>query len=76
MKEIIDFIERLIAEGHAYVSEGDVYFSTETFEENYGKLSKQPLENLQVGARVEANDKKQAPLDFALWKAAKPGEIA
>lgn len=75
MKEIIEFIEHLIAEGHAYASEGDVYFATETFKD-YGKLSKQPLENLQVGARVEASDKKRGTLDFALWKAAKEGEIA
>jgi cysteinyl-tRNA synthetase len=75
MPEIIAMIQRLIDTGHAYVVEGDVYFATETFPD-YGKLSRQSLENLQAGARVEVNEKKKNPLDFALWKAAKPGEIA
>jgi cysteinyl-tRNA synthetase len=75
MPAIIAMIERLINEGHAYVSEGDVYFSTASFPE-YGKLSGQTLENLQAGARVEVSEKKKNPLDFALWKAAKPGEIS
>lgn len=75
MKEIIGMINELVEKGHAYVADGDVYYATETFKE-YGKLSKQSLEDLQSGARIEVNDKKRNPLDFALWKAAKPGEIA
>ena len=75
MPEIIVMIAKLIEGGHAYESEGDVYFATDSFQ-NYGKLSRQTLENLQAGARVEVSDKKRNPIDFALWKAAKPGEIA
>ncbi|WP_139492816.1 cysteine--tRNA ligase [Brevibacillus dissolubilis] len=73
--EIIEFISGLIEKGFAYESEGDVYFRTNRFEE-YGKLSHQPLEDLQAGARIEISEKKENPLDFALWKAAKPGEIS
>ncbi|MDF2682321.1 MAG: cysteine--tRNA ligase [Brevibacillus sp.] len=73
--EIIEFVEGLIEKGFAYESEGDVYFRTGRFEE-YGKLSHQPLDDLQAGARVEINEKKEHPLDFALWKSAKPGEVA
>ncbi|CAJ1004514.1 cysteinyl-tRNA synthetase [Brevibacillus aydinogluensis] len=73
--EIIRFIEGLIEKGYAYESEGDVYFRTGRFSE-YGKLSHQPLDDLQAGARVEVNEKKENPLDFALWKAAKRGEIS
>ncbi|GED33000.1 cysteine--tRNA ligase [Brevibacillus centrosporus] len=73
--EIITFVEGLIEKGFAYESEGDVYFRTGRFSE-YGKLSHQPLDDLQAGARVEINEKKEHPLDFALWKAAKPGEVA
>ncbi|RNB78930.1 cysteine--tRNA ligase [Brevibacillus nitrificans] len=73
--EIITFVEGLIEKGFAYESEGDVYFRTGRFRE-YGKLSHQPLDDLQAGARVEINEKKEHPLDFALWKAAKPGEVA
>ncbi|MEJ8546533.1 cysteine--tRNA ligase [Brevibacillus borstelensis] len=73
--EIIQFIEGLIEKGYAYDSEGDVYFRTGRFAE-YGKLSHQPLDELQAGARVEINEKKENPLDFALWKAAKPGEVS
>lgn len=72
--EIIQFIEGLIEKGYAYESEGDVYFRTGRFAE-YGKLSHQPLDELQAGARVEINEKKENPLDFALWKSAKPGEV-
>ncbi|KEO81714.1 cysteine--tRNA ligase [Tumebacillus flagellatus] len=75
MSEIIAMIAELIETGHAYESGGDVYFSEQTFAD-YGKLSKQTMENLVAGARVDVNDKKKAPADFALWKAAKPGEIA
>jgi len=72
--EIISFVAGLIEKGYAYESEGDVYFRTGRFKE-YGKLSHQPLEELQAGARVEINEKKENPLDFALWKAAKEGEV-
>ncbi len=73
--EIISFIEGLIEKGFAYESEGDVYFRTNRFDE-YGKLSHQPLDDLQAGARIEVSEKKESPLDFALWKAAKPQEIS
>lgn len=73
--EIIEMIEVLIKRGHAYVLEGDVYYSVSSFKD-YGKLSGRALEDLQAGARVEVNEAKQDPMDFALWKAAKPGEIS
>lgn len=73
--EIIEFIEGLIEKGYAYESEGDVYFRTGRFDE-YGKLSHQPLDDLQAGARVDINEKKEHPLDFALWKAAKDKEVS
>ncbi|MBN6187442.1 cysteine--tRNA ligase [Aneurinibacillus sp. BA2021] len=72
--EIIDFVAGLIEKGHAYAAGGDVYFRTASFAE-YGKLSHQNIEELQAGARIEVNDKKENPLDFVLWKGAKPGEI-
>jgi len=75
MPEIIAMIASLIEAGHAYESQGDVYFAAGAYE-GYGKLSKQTLENLVAGARVEVSEKKRNPIDFALWKAAKPGEIA
>lgn len=75
MDIIIDFIEGLIKKGYAYESSGDVYFRTKRFEE-YGKLSHQPIEELRLGARIEVGEKKQDPLDFALWKTAKKGEIS
>lgn len=65
--EIIAFIKSLIDAQKAYVADGDVYFSIDSFPE-YGKLSKQKIEDLQVGARVEINANKRNPLDFALWK--------
>lgn len=74
MDEIIDFIAALIEKGFAYESDGDVYFKTRKFE-NYGRLSQQSIDDLKVGARIEAGEKKQDPLDFALWKQAKPEEI-
>ncbi|MBB5148897.1 cysteine--tRNA ligase [Ureibacillus thermosphaericus] len=74
MDEIIEFIKVLINKGYAYESQGDVYFRTRKFE-GYGKLSHQSIDDLKVGARIEAGEKKEDPLDFALWKAAKPGEI-
>lgn len=71
---IIDITQKLIDKGFAYVSKsGDVYFSTEKFHD-YGKLSHQPLEDLKVGARIAAGEEKREPVDFAVWKAAKPGE--
>ena len=71
--EIIATIERIIANGHAYVSEGDVYFDIRSWPK-YGSLCKQNLEDMEAGARVEPGEKKRDPLDFALWKAEKPGE--
>ncbi|SNS38635.1 cysteinyl-tRNA synthetase [Anaerovirgula multivorans] len=73
VKEIITFIEALIEKGFAYEIVGDVYFDVSRFKD-YGKLKKQSLEELQAGARVEVNEHKKNPLDFALWKAAKPDE--
>lgn len=72
--EIIEFVQGLLDKGHAYVADGDVYFRTASFAE-YGKLSQQNIEDLQAGARIEVNEKKESPLDFVLWKGAKPGEI-
>jgi cysteinyl-tRNA synthetase len=74
MDIIIEFIEKLIEKGFAYEAEGDVYYRTRAFE-GYGKLSHQPIEDLRTGARIEIGEKKQDPLDFALWKEAKEGEI-
>ncbi|MHB1314865.1 MAG: cysteine--tRNA ligase [Christensenellales bacterium] len=73
--EIITLIQRLIDNRMAYASGGDVYFSVESFPA-YGKLSRQPLDNLSIGIRIEAGDIKKHPMDFALWKAQKPGEPA
>lgn len=70
---IISMIEALIDKGHAYEAEGNVYFSVSS-DDDYGKLSRRKLEDLQAGARVEVDERKQNPLDFALWKASKPGE--
>lgn len=71
--EIISIVSTLIEKGYAYVVDGDVYFSTKKFPE-YGKLSHQPLEDLEAGARINIGEKKREPMDFALWKSAKPGE--
>lgn len=73
MDEIIGFVEGLVKKGFAYEKEGDVYFSVGRFA-SYGKLSKRSLEDLQAGARVEVDERKVHPGDFALWKKAKPGE--
>ncbi|NLL38918.1 MAG: cysteine--tRNA ligase [Clostridiales bacterium] len=71
--EIIDMVKQLIDKGFAYESGGDVYFRTGKFKE-YGKLSHQSLEDLESGARVDINEQKESPVDFVLWKSAKPGE--
>lgn len=73
--DIIAFIEKLIEKGYAYEVDGDVYFDTTAYED-YGKLSKQNLEELEAGARIQPGEKKKNPMDFALWKAQKPGEPA
>ena len=71
--EIIALIERLVVADLAYASEGDVYYRVARFP-SYGALSKRNLDDMQAGARVEVNERKESPLDFVLWKAAKPGE--
>lgn len=74
--EIISIISALVEKGYAYsVENGDVYFSPKKFKE-YGKLSHQPLEDLEAGARINIGELKKEPMDFALWKGAKPGEPA
>ncbi|MFQ6322156.1 cysteine--tRNA ligase [Bacillus halotolerans] len=75
MNAIIDFIDQLVKKGYAYESEGDVYFKTRAFE-GYGKLSQQSIDELRSGARIRVGEKKEDALDFALWKAAKEGEIS
>jgi len=67
IEDIIQFIEELIQKGYAYETEGDVYFDTEKFE-GYGKLSKQKIEELDFGNRIDIDDRKKNPTDFALWK--------
>lgn len=74
IKEIIEFIQKLVNEGYAYESNGDVYFRTRK-KEDYGKLSKQSIDDLISGARIEVGEQKEDPLDFALWKKAKVGEV-
>lgn len=71
--EIIEMISVLIDKGYAYELNGDVYYSVEKFA-GYGKLSGRKLEDMMAGARIEVNESKHNPMDFALWKAAKPGE--
>ena len=71
--DMIDLIGTLIGSDHAYVADGDVYYSVRSFPE-YGKLSRHDPDDLRAGDRVEPGDQKRDPLDFALWKAAKPGE--
>ena len=71
--EIIEIIKTLEEKGYAYAVDGDVYYRTLKFKD-YGKLSHQPIDELQSGARIAVGDKKEDPLDFALWKAAKEGE--
>ena len=71
--QIIQFIEKLVKGGFAYQVEGDVFFSVEKFEK-YGKLSGRKLDEMEAGARIDINEKKNNPFDFVLWKSAKPGE--
>ena len=73
MGEILDFTQRLIDSDHAYVAEGDVYFRVAS-DNDYGKLSGRPLEEMLSGTRFEVDPRKESPADFALWKATKPGE--
>ena len=75
IKEMIEVVQGLVDKGHAYVGDGDVYFDVLSFPE-YGKLSGRDLEEMKAGARIEVDEKKKNPLDFALWKASKPGEPA
>lgn len=72
MDEIIAFIDGLVKNGNAYVQDGDVYFRTSSVA-SYGSLSNQNIEDLQVGARIEENERKESPLDFALWKKTETG---
>jgi cysteinyl-tRNA synthetase len=73
IQEIIDLIALLVQRGHAYQAGGDVYFDVRSFP-GYGKLSKQQVEEMRHGARVQVGEDKTDPLDFVLWKGAKPGE--
>ena len=75
MADIISMIQTLVDKGFAYQIEDGVYYSVEK-DKSYGKLSGRKLEDMQAGARVEVDDKKHHPMDFALWKSAKPGEPA
>ena len=72
---IIGIVQTLLDKGYAYLADGDVYFRTSKFPE-YGKLSHMPIEDLEAGARIDVSLHKENPLDFALWKGAKPGEPA
>lgn len=75
MPQIIDMIEKLIKNNAAYEVNGDVYYSVEA-DDDYGKLSGRRLETMNAGARIQVDERKEHPMDFALWKAAKPGEPA
>ncbi len=75
IREIIDIVKGLIDKEYAYEVQGDVYFEVEKFGD-YGKLSKRDLDDMLAGARVDVNEKKRNPMDFALWKASKEGEPA
>lgn len=72
--EIIDFVQGLIDKGFAYEVDGDVYYDIQKFD-HYGKLSGRDLEDMQMGARINVDERKKHPGDFALWKSAKPGEL-
>jgi cysteinyl-tRNA synthetase len=71
--DMVNLVDTLLKKGHAYVADGDVYFSVESYK-GYGGLSKRPLDEMLAGARGEVGEKKKNPLDFALWKASKEGE--
>ena len=71
--KIVEIVSKLVENGHAYAVDGDVYFDTSTFS-GYGKLSHMPTEELEHGARVDVDDRKRHPMDFALWKSKKDGE--
>ena len=73
ISEIIEFVSGLIEKGYAYEVDGDVYFRTKKFE-NYGQLIGQNLDDLRSGARINVDERKEDPVDFAIWKAQKPGE--
>ena len=73
IEQIISIISTLMEKGYAYESAGDVYFRAKKFKE-YGKLSHQPLEDLEAGARISVGEVKEDPMDFCLWKGVKPGE--
>ena len=75
ISEIIEFVSGLIEKGYAYEVNGDVYFRTKKFE-GYGQLIGQNLDDLQAGARINVDERKEDPMDFAIWKAQKPGEPA
>lgn len=75
MQEIIEVVQKLVDKGFAYEVNGDVYYSVERFED-YGKLSGRSLDDMKAGARVDVDERKNHPMDFALWKSAKPGEPA
>ena len=75
MQEIIQFVQDIIDAGYGYEVDGDVYFAVRKYED-YGVLSGRNLDDMQAGARVDVDDRKQDPMDFALWKSAKPGEPA
>lgn len=75
MTEIIALVQGLVDKGYAYIVDGDVYYSVEKFDD-YGKLSGRDIEDMKAGARVDVDERKQHPMDFALWKSAKPGEPA
>ncbi len=72
---IIEMVQGLMEKGHAYESEGDVYFFVSS-DEDYGKLSGRKVEDMQAGFRIDVDERKETPMDFALWKASKPGEPA
>ena len=75
LREMIEMVKVLLSKGFAYEVDGDVYFSVESFP-GYGRLSGRNLEEMMAGARIEPDPRKRNPLDFALWKASKPGEPA
>jgi cysteinyl-tRNA synthetase len=71
--KIVEMIETIIERGHAYTVDGDVYFRVSSLPQ-YGKLSRRKISEMQAGARIEVDERKEHPMDFALWKSAKPGE--